>query len=679
MYSSEIEEGSVELGFLTSIYSLVLTNEMFPPLILFFLPYKSEHPLRRHTPPCRVEVQNPQKVHITYRRRTWKQQSASTWNEDEYSSKVEEDEIGDEYYQDLYQDEIEDYDYYVHDDDENDNDNDSMILIPSPISCSSSNHPILHSNETISMASLLSSIHLAPASEIAYFYLQNQIGLNEAAMWKITNEAGSVLGFTVANLEKKIETLRSLLDLSMEDIQIILTKQPTILHLNPTTNISPTIAYLMSSLHVSKDHLRSMIVAYPAILCYSMDNLHSKIQFFLHDLTLTPLETQALLITQPKLLCCAVNTALLPRFQFLHKEVAIPLSDLKYILLKHPRILLYSLQHNLQPKLIHFFILQLQFRSTHLVQLLKSYPFVLDYNLEHHLLPIITFFMKELDFSPMEMRKILMKFPRLLSSSLRKIQYVARLLRYQLGMNAQEMKRIFFQAPQIVSLNVDETLWKKIYFLQDSLGLTRAQQQQQQQQEEEDEGEEASNLVPEDEKQQHQQQKQTEVWVDDKLRKILVGMPTLLLCSIENNLKPKLDFLLDQVDGDVFELRDIVMILPPLLGYSLEKRIRPRIERMAAYGIGPPRLITTAITMKDSSFEYWIKSKSDPGLSNNVELQRRSPKKDSSTSTKPKIGLEKKEKLVPTQKGSSSSQLLLDSEITTEQLIQERRIINWNQ
>lgn len=48
---------------------------------------------------------------------------------------------------------------------------------------------------------LLSNLQLAPASEIAYFYLQNTLGLEPEVMWKITNTAGSVLGFTVQNRE----------------------------------------------------------------------------------------------------------------------------------------------------------------------------------------------------------------------------------------------------------------------------------------------------------------------------------------------------------------------------------------------------------------------------------------------------------------------------------------------
>jgi len=149
-----------------------------------------------------------------------------------------------------------------------------------------------------SLTTLLGYVHLAPASEIAYFYLQNTIGLPEETMWKITNEAGSVLGFSVANLEKKISLLRRTMNLSDDDVRTIITKQPSILHMSPNRNISPTILFLVRALDLSKDDLRTMIVAYPCILCYSIHNLRHKVKFFTHVMGFDMAQTRSLLVTQ---------------------------------------------------------------------------------------------------------------------------------------------------------------------------------------------------------------------------------------------------------------------------------------------------------------------------------------------------------------------------------------------
>ena len=94
----------------------------------------------------------------------------------------------------------------------------------------------------------------------------------------------------------------------------------------------------------------------------------------------------------------------------------------------------------------------------------------------------------------------------------------------------------------------------------------------------------------------------------DDLRKVLVGMPTLLLCSIDKNLKPKTTYLLQVLNNDEAKLQQVVMTLPTLLGYSLEKRIQPRTKRILNAGIDPMK-ITVGITMKDEAFDEWLDNK----------------------------------------------------------------------
>jgi len=416
---------------------------------------------------------------------------------------------------------------------------------------------------------MLSNIQLAPASEIAYFYLQNTIGLEPQTMWKIT-EAGSILGFTVQNLERKINLLKRVMNLNNNDIKEIVSKQPSILHMSANRNISPTVLFLVRKLDLSKMELRSMVLAFPCILCYSMQNLGRKLQFFEMDLGLDMDGVRELLVEEPKLLCAAVDS-LLPRFKFLHKEMGIPLHDLQKIIKANPRLLLYSLKNNLQAKLISFFIMRLHMQPEHILRLLSSYPLIMDYSLEHHMLPIARYFVLELEFSPMEMRRILLKFPRLMTHSLFKIKHVVGYLRYQLGMDATEVKRVLFQAPQVVSLSTDDTLVSKVSFLRDAFGLK------------DEDGQD--------------------------LRKVIAGMPTLLLCSVEKNLEPKVEYLLEQFGGDEMKMRQAILTQPTLLGYSLVKRIRPRMDRILDIGADPIK-ITVGITMTNDNFEKWLANKS---------------------------------------------------------------------
>jgi mTERF domain-containing protein len=439
------------------------------------------------------------------------------------------------------------------------------------------------------LSTLMASIQLAPASEIAYFYLQNTIGLEPGVMWKITNEVGSVLGFTVQNLENKINLLRRMMNLTDEDVRTIITKQPSILHMSAARNISPTVLYLVRTLDLSKTDLRTMVVAYPCILCYSRKNLARKITFFEKDLGLNVEETRELLVAEPKLFCAGVSSGLEPKLNFLHREMGIPKLDLQKIVKANPRLLMYSLEANLQAKLISFFIMRLYMGPQDILKLLTSYPLIMDYSLENHMLPIAQYFVSELEFSPMELKKILLKFPRLMTHSLFKIKHVVGYLRYQLGMDANEVKRILFQAPQVVSLSTDDTVVSKVTFLRDAFGLEN----------------------------------------EKDLRKVIAGMPTLLLCNIENNLKPKAEYLLEQFRGDEVELRQAVITMPTLLGYSLEKRIKPRMARILDIGVEPIK-ITVGITMTDVNFDQWLENKRIR-IANGGQLLKRAKKSINNT------------------------------------------------
>ena len=411
----------------------------------------------------------------------------------------------------------------------------------------------------------LSNLQLAPASEIAYFYLKDTIGLDESVMWKITYEAGSVLGLSVSNIETKVSLLTRLLNLSDADVRTILTKQPSILHLSANQNLSPTILFLVRSLEVSKAELRSIVCAYPAVLCYSISNLKAKLNFFTLDLDLDMAAVRNLLLKEPKLVCAAVPTGLQPRFHFLHKEMNIPLLDLQHMVKRNPKILLYSLEQNLQPKFL-FLILHLKMTDKQILKLLRVFPEWMNYNLHHHISPIVQFFCQDIELSPMEVGQMSLKYPKLISHSLVKIKHVVGYLRYELEMDATQVKRVLFQAPQVVSLT-DDRLLSKVQFIQNDLGFDEPQE----------------------------------------LRRIIAGMPTLLLCSVQDNLEPKATYLLNVLDNNETEFKQLLLKLPTIMGYSLEKRIKPRMNKLIKYGI-PPSKIITAITFTEIKFEDWLET-----------------------------------------------------------------------
>uniref|UniRef100_A0A7S2L9C5 mTERF domain-containing protein, mitochondrial n=1 Tax=Leptocylindrus danicus TaxID=163516 RepID=A0A7S2L9C5_9STRA len=420
--------------------------------------------------------------------------------------------------------------------------------------------------ETLSIPKITwDHIGLMPASEIAYFYLSNTVGLSEETMWKITLEFPAVLGLAVKNLERKIDFLRKAMDLSDEDIRHIIGLQPSLLHLNVESNLSPSVTLLMENLQLKKSDLRVLVKSCPSILCYSIDdNLIYKLAFFLITLGTTPDEARNAFLKEPRLLTCSVETCLLPKFQFFHDDLLFPVDDIRSMVCKEPKILLYSLENNLCQKIVSYFMSMLHMDEVSVKRLLTTYPQVMNYSLHDSMIPVTRYFISDLGFSNDDFVRIILKYPRLFTLSLSKVKHMVGFFKYELALESASVRKIIHQSPQCLGLSIELNIQAKLRFLRTKLELK-----------------------------------------EDQLRQIITGMPTIFQCSIERNLDPKLDFLLDAFGGDVEKLKGTVMKLPSLLGYSLEKRIKPRMNFLLDIG-EDAHGITGAVTLSAERFEEWL-------------------------------------------------------------------------
>jgi mTERF len=185
---------------------------------------------------------------------------------------------------------------------------------------------------------------------------------------------------------------------------------------------------------------------------------------------------------------------------------------------------------------------------------------------------------------------MLVKFPRLVTLSLRNIKYTVGYLRFALNLPASNVQKILYRAPGLLGLDVDRNVQNKMDFLRQRLDLT-----------------------------------------DAELATVVTAMPTLLFLNVETNLRPKLDYLTDVLAAassckssqqseatTLSALRDMVLRLPILLGYSLALRIRPRVEAMIQAGllldldhVSYRGCITIGMPMKQDAFDVWLQRRAD--------------------------------------------------------------------
>jgi len=96
---------------------------------------------------------------------------------------------------------------------------------------------------------------------------------------------------------------------------------------------------------------------------------------------------------------------------------------------------------------------------------------------------------------------------------------------------------------------------------------------------------------------------------DNEIRDILVSFPQILGLSVDRNLKPKIQYLLEKpILGAGLtreELKQLITYQPAILAYSLSDRIKPRIETMESLDIRFSFAPNYIMSMSNEKFIYW--------------------------------------------------------------------------
>ncbi|XVE53212.1 hypothetical protein DITRI_Ditri02bG0185900 [Diplodiscus trichospermus] len=83
---------------------------------------------------------------------------------------------------------------------------------------------------------------------------------------------------------------------------------------------------------------------------------------------------------------------------------------------------------------------------------------------------------------------------------------------------------------------------------------------------------------------------------EPEVNRMVVRSPGLLTLSIENNMKPKVKFFLEEMEGDVQELKRF----PQYFSFSLEKKIKPRHRALVEHGFKLP--LSKMLKVSDGEF-----------------------------------------------------------------------------
>jgi mTERF domain-containing protein len=388
-------------------------------------------------------------------------------------------------------------------------------------------------------------------------------------MMSITDRSPSILSFTASNVKGKLDNLSTLLDIDITQMRRIIQSQPQLLHLSQET-ISLNIDLLL--ICFSKEALSEMVIKYPSILGYSRQNIVAKVKNIVERLFLSKNDFERMCRSTPEVLAisCSPTGALEKKLNFFMGDLAIPPETFGRIAVKCPLILCFSLEDNLQPAIIGFYVGKLKFSDSEITKLLLKYPQILNYNADNTVWPIYVYLSEVIGLKDSEIKRVLLKYPKIVTHSLAKMQSVVGFLSYECGYDEIVIRNIFRKLPQIVSLSVNEGLRAKIKYLAEDCG-----------------------------------------WGEDVTLEIFRRYPSAL--SLSSAKIDRIIAVLEEHFGSAAVYLVPLMAFPTILGYSTE-RLSSRLEGLRAAGLSGSE-ITYMITKTEESWQSWVDRASAKGLS----------------------------------------------------------------
>ena len=272
-------------------------------------------------------------------------------------------------------------------------------------------------------------------------------------------------------------------------------------------------------------------------------------------------------------------------FTYFLSEIGLTNSELRKIVVSRPNLLSYKLS-NIQST-IHFFHEEVGLSKSEIRSIIKAYPSVLTYSVANRLRPHIHFLQNEIGGGIENWKawkKVVCTYPQFFSHSLKKT-LLPKIHFFcdeendgSLQLKKSELSQIVSKFPPTLWLS-NENLNEKFKFLTESLELD-----------------------------------------SNELRAIVLTYPQVLGLSLQNNLKPKMEFFLggcyedskncnDDHDFNCGfskeELKDFVLYQPALLAYSLEGRLKPRVHHMKQSNISFRYCPKNIMSYTDDRFNSW--------------------------------------------------------------------------
>ncbi|CAL9018024.1 unnamed protein product [Prunus brigantina] len=210
-------------------------------------------------------------------------------------------------------------------------------------------------------------------------------------------------------------------------------------------------------------------------------------------------------------------------------SVGVKQRDVRRMLLRQPQILEYTVENNLKSHVA--FLMSLGIPSSRVGQIIAAAPSLFSYSVENSLKPTVRYLVEEVGIKEKDLGKVVQLSPQILVQRI-DISWNTRLnfLSKEIGAPRDSIVKMVKKHPQFLHYSIDDGLLPRINFLR-SIGMCNAD-----------------------------------------ILKVLTSLTQVLSLSLEENLKPKYKYLVNELHNEVHSLTKY----PMYLSLSLDQRIRPR-------------------------------------------------------------------------------------------------------
>ncbi|XP_031490993.1 transcription termination factor MTERF9, chloroplastic [Nymphaea colorata] len=210
-------------------------------------------------------------------------------------------------------------------------------------------------------------------------------------------------------------------------------------------------------------------------------------------------------------------------------SVGVKQRDVAKIILRQPQVLEYTIDNILKPHVV--FLTDIGVPDSKVGQVIAAAPSLLSYSIEHSLKPTVKYLVEEVGLSQEDLGKVVQLSPQILVQKIdnswrSRFSFLSR----ELGASKQCIAKMVKKHPQLLHYSIEDGILPRINFLR-SIGMR-----------------------------------------NPEILKMLTSITQVLSLSLENNLRPKYLYLVNELQNEVRSLSKY----PTYFSLSLEQRIRPR-------------------------------------------------------------------------------------------------------